>query len=111
MCPATPRWTRTAGTSAPPLPPPASPCCSAEDWKCATVSIHAAILACYCPVQQRPAATLAVYGGGVLPQSVVQHNDTPLATTYISATHLQAVIPEAEEGKYSLTVSDPGAIS
>ena len=49
-----------------------------------------------------PAFTLSVTGSGFLSSSVIEWNDTPLATTYINAQQLTASIPAAD-------IADPGS--
>src|SRR5262249_35463498 len=55
--------------------------------------------------------TLTVNGSNFAGSSVVQWNGTPLPTTYVSRTQLQAVVPAsnlAEEGTASVTVATSG---
>jgi hypothetical protein len=55
--------------------------------------------------------TLTVTGVGFAPGATVLWNGTPLATTFVSATQLQALVPAAplaDEGSASVTVMDPG---
>ena len=54
--------------------------------------------------------TLTANGSNFVPTSVVQFNGVPLATTYVSSTQLQAIVPAAdrgEEGVAAITVTSP----
>lgn len=61
-----------------------------------------------------PAFTLIVTGSGFLTTSLVRWNGIPLATTFIDATHLTAVVPAnliAQAGAASLAVTNSGGAS
>ena len=56
-----------------------------------------------------PGVVLTMNGAGFVPSSVVMWNDTPLATTFLSATSLQALVPESDllaPGSAAVTVSN-----
>jgi hypothetical protein len=60
-------------------------------------------------IPEGSAFTLTVNGSGFVNASVVHWNGGALATTYVSATQLQALIPDSDIliGKASVTVFDP----
>jgi len=58
-----------------------------------------------------PAANLTVSGTGFTTTSVVQLNGVALQTTYVSATHLTAIVPAGQTfpaGRLNVTVTDKG---
>jgi len=58
-----------------------------------------------------PEFSLTVNGAGFLPTSIVNWNGTPLATTFVSAGKLSAVVPAANlssAGTVNVTVVNPG---
>jgi hypothetical protein len=57
-----------------------------------------------------PDVPLSLVGTNFVPTSVVQWNGTPLSTTYVDATDVNATIPAADlktAGVFSVTVSNP----
>jgi dipeptidyl aminopeptidase/acylaminoacyl peptidase len=57
----------------------------------------------------RTAVTVDLYGENLLPGATVSLGDLNLATTYVSSTHVQAVVPaNTPAGRYDLWVANPG---
>ncbi len=61
-------------------------------------------------VEGSPDFTLTLHGSNFIHSSVVDWNGAPLATAYVSATELQALVPAADladEGRANVTVFNP----
>jgi hypothetical protein len=64
------------------------------------------------PIEGGGPLSLTVTGSNFVNGSVVQVNGTPISTTFVSATQLQATLPSsdlAEEGTLSVAVLNPGS--